>query len=391
MAARRSEARSRVALVHDQLLVNAGAESVFRDITAIVDGDVLCSVLNPDKIDWLTDHHVRQTILARMPKARAKHTIYSPVMLDVWRKVDLSPYDVVLCDSHSFCHAVLGRADAFRSVYYYTPARALWTPEIDGRASSGRLAPVKKLLARRMKPIDFRAAQHWDHRMAISRTSADRVERFYRQPCPKVIYPGVDVDKFADVRRTGDDAGLVLWSRLIPYKRFDLVIDAARRLGIPAQIVGEGPHRAALEARAEGDPNIHFHGRLPDAELKKILARARAVVFPAYEDFGIVPVEAMSAGVPVVVLDRGGAAETVRPQDGALFSDSTPEAIADAVRALDDLPFDPEATRAHAHFFSNERFRREYREEIESAAERHLGRRVEIFHSVEPRPSVTRA
>jgi glycosyltransferase involved in cell wall biosynthesis len=365
----------RYAIVHDWLAVHGGAEETLREICGLYDGTLFTSQLNPSRFPWLEGRAVRTSFVQRLPLAFTKHYVYAPFMPRIYRRFDLSEFDVVLTDSHSFAHAVRKRPNALHVCYYYTPARSLWTPEIDDRAGGGPLAPVKRIMARRMKTLDLEASRGPDVLFAISNTTAERIERFYGRKVDRVIYPPVDTEKWADVQRESDSEGLLVWGRLIQYKRFDLAIEAARRTGQKLQIVGTGPVEAQLKEQARGNAGITFHGRLLDDDLKALMARCRAVLFPGYEDFGIVPVEAMAAGLPVVAYGVGGAAETVLPECGAQFHEPEPGALAAAIESLADRTFDPESLKRHAAKFSRDRFCREYREAVDEAVARHFGDR----------------
>lgn len=371
-------ANLRYALVHDWLTEPGGSEDVFRQICDLYPGVVFTSQWDRDRVRFLKDYEVRTSFIQRLPYALSKHYLYAPLLPRVYRSFDLSEFDVVLSDSHSFAHGARAvntvRAHGIKTslhiCYYHTPARSLWMPEIDNRATTGTLAPLKRVIAKRLKRLDLAASRGPHVLLANSLTTAARIRKFYNREVERVIYPPVDTEKWADVRRESEDLGLLYWGRLIAYKRIDLVIEAARRTGEKLQIVGSGPHEKALKAQAVGMPNVTFHGRLADADLKSVIARCRALVFPAHEDFGMVVVEAMAAGLPVVCFGVGGAAESVEPQYGVRFGEQSPEAIVEALRVLESRTFDIGATRAHATTFSIERFRLEYREAVDSAMNR---------------------
>lgn len=358
------------ALVHDWLTVPGGAEDVFREMVDLFPGVVFTSQFDRSRIKFLEAHEVRTSYVQRLPWALKRHYIYAPLLAGVYSRFDLSEFDVILSDSHSFAHGVRKRPDALHICYYHTPARSLWVPEIDRRASGGI---VKPLIAKRLKTLDLRASKRPDVVLANSKTTAARIERFYGRPVQEVIYPPVETSAFASVPRLGDEEGLLVWGRLIPYKRTDLAIRAAIRTGQKLNIVGSGPMQGRLEELAGGAKHVVFHGRLSDEDLHRLMSRSRAVLFPGYEDFGIVPVEALAAGLPVVAYGQGGATETVLPQFGVLFAEQTEEALAEAIRRLDTLEFDVAAARAHAKTFDRSIFRERYRQVVESSIAAHFG------------------
>lgn len=364
----------RYALVHDWLTVPGGSEDVFREVCELYPGTVYTSQWDASRIKFLAGREVKTSVVQRLPLALKKHYLYAPVLPFVYRRFGLGDYDVVLSDSHSFAHAVRKRAGALHVCYYHTPARSLWVPEVDDRASTGKLAWLKKLIARGLKRMDLQSSRNPDVIFANSKTTAERIRKFYGREVDAVIYPPVDVRKWLDVPRVSEDEGLLYWGRLIRYKRVDLAIEAAIRTGQKLNIVGSGPAEAELRAMAAGHENIVFHGRLPDADLKRLMSRCRAFVFPAYEDFGIVAVEALAAGLPVVAFGAGGASESVLPQFGVLFHEQTPEAVTEAVRSLDGREFDREAMREHAMRFDSGRFREEYAREVAKALANWWGR-----------------
>ncbi len=356
------------ALVHDWLTVPGGAEDVFAEVCAMAPkGVVYSSQWDPNRVLFVAGHQVRTSFVNRLPMSRTKHHLYAPLLGDVYRRMDLTAYDLVLCDSHSFAHGVKVRPDATFVCYYHTPARSLWTPEIDGRAASGRAKWARQAIIRRLKRLDLLAAANPTVLIANSQTTAGRIRRFYGREVDAVVYPPVHTEKWLDTPRESEDAGLLFWGRLVPYKRADLAIEAARRTGERLQIVGQGLSEAALKEQARGMANVTFHGRLPDEELKRLMTRCRALVFPGYEDFGIVPVEAMAAGLPVVAYGIGGASETVLPEYGVQFHEQTPEAFVDAIHASRKTTFDTERLRAHARTFDVARFRERYRAVVERA------------------------
>lgn len=358
----------RIALVHDWLTVPGGAEEVLREIHDLFPGDVFCSQFDAKRFPWLDGARVTPTALQGLPGSLTRHAIYAPLMPAAYRQFDLRNYDLILTDSHSFAHQAVPARGALHIVYYHTPARSLWVPEIDDRASR---TPIHKAIAARLKKLDLEASKHPDVLISNSQTTADRIKRFYGRDVSHVIYPPVNTAPWQSITPRGGDA-LITWGRLVPYKRVDLAIAAAMASETLLHVVGDGPQRPALEALASNSPWIRFHGRLSDDALHNLLGECRAAVFPGYEDFGIVPVEAMAAGIPVIAFDAGGAAETVPEGLGIRFAEQTADSLVDAIRRLDSLEVTSQALRNHASRFDRSVFRKQYSEAIAHAWAAHL-------------------
>lgn len=363
----------KIAIVHDWLTVMGGAEEVLRIVHEMMpEVPIYVAQYNPEKFKWLQGKDVRSHWISNMPLSKSKHYIYAPVLADCYRSFDLSQFDLIITFSHTFAHHSKGPKDAVHFCCYHSPARSLWFPEIDGRAGNG---PVRNQIVKRLKRLDLESSHNPTFIVGNSWTIAKRVEQIYKRPADNVLYPSVDVEKWLDVPRKSESEGYTMWSRLIPYKKFDLAIQAAKLGGFKLNIVGAGPYEETLKEMAAGMSNVVFHGRLPDSDLKDLLSQSRGVLFPAYEDFGIVPVEAMAAGLPVVVYDQGGAAETVTKEYGEHISEQTPEKLWEAVQKLEKRSFDPQGLKEHAEKFGVERFQRELVEYLELTIERGTERR----------------
>lgn len=363
----------KVAIVHDWLTVMGGAEEVLRIVHETMPTvPIYVAQFNPEKLKWLQGKDVRTHWITKMPKSKTKHYLYAPVLADCYRSFDLSEFDLVITFSHTFAHHAKPAKNAAHFCCYHSPARSLWFPEIDGRAGKGL---ARQLIVNRLKRLDMEASHNATFLTGNSWTIAKRVEQIYKRPVDNVLYPSVDVGKWLDTPRVSDSEGYTMWSRLIPYKKFDLAIQAAKLGGFKLNIVGAGPYEAELKAMAEGMPNVVFHGRLPDEDLKQLLSQSRGVLFPAYEDFGIVPVEGMAAGLPVVVYDQGGASETVTEEYGERISEQTPEQIWQAVQRLEKKTYDPDKLKERAKAFGIERFQNELVDYLEQTLERGTERR----------------
>lgn len=360
----------RVALVHDWVTVPGGSEEVLKEALSLYPGVLFTAMCDQARYPWLDGIEVRTSWLQKMPLAKTKHYLYSPLLTYIYPKFDLQEFDLVLSDSHSFAHGVIKRPDALHINYYHSPARALWTPEIDSRAQGFFRSRIAGVLKRR----DLEFSKRPDVIFANSLTTAERVERFYGRKVQRVIYPPVHTGRFLSIPRRSEEEGYLMWGRFIAYKRFDLAIDAAKQAGFKLNIVGSGPLEDELRSRAAGATNISFLGRLADDELSDLISRSRAVLFPCYEDFGIIPVEAMAAGLPVIAYGKGGASETVTPEFGVQMGQLSVGDLVRAVGELEKRSFNEGALREHAKQFDVEVFRTTYKAEVDAAIERHGAR-----------------
>ena len=354
------------ALVHDWLTVPGGAEEVLREELKLFPGTVFTAQYNPARFPWLSNVKVRDTWLSKMPLSKSRHYVYAPILADIYARMSLRGYELILTDSHTFAHHVHKPEGAIHICYYHTPARSLWAPEIDDRASGGGL---KAAIANRLRKLDLIASRNPDVVLANSHTTAERIRRVYGREVEEVIYPPVDTSKWKDVAREPSDQGFLMWGRLIRYKKIEIAIEAVKLTGHKLNIVGSGPYEATLKQLAANHSNIQFHGRLPDPELKQLMSRSLEVLFPGYEDFGIVPVEGMAAGLPVIAFGKGGASETVGEGCGLHFQDQTPASLAEAIESFTKMDFDPVFLRARAKLYDADVFREKYT----AAVRRHAG------------------
>ncbi|MEK9156090.1 MAG: glycosyltransferase [Patescibacteria group bacterium] len=363
----------KIALIHEWLTSVAGSERVLLEMTRIFpQAPIYTSVFNPKAAAAFADKDVRTSFLQRVPLARRRE-ILVPLTPLAFEQFDLSEFDVVISSTHMAAKGVITKPGTISIAYCHTPPRYLWEPRVDPRANSGRLAWLRRKTAHNLRLWDRVAAERVDHYIANSYYIAQRIKKYYKKDST-VIYPPVEVEKFqpAGEGEVGDHYLFV--SRLIGYKKADLVIEAFNRLGYPLKVIGQGPERRRLMRMAKS--NIDFLGFLSDDELGRYYARAKAFVFPAEEDFGLVPVEAMAAGRPVLAYTIGGAAETVVPgETGELFSEQTSESLAAAVAKFDPGRYDPAKIRRHALNFSAERFRQELETKVKELVKTHRNNR----------------
>jgi glycosyltransferase involved in cell wall biosynthesis len=342
-----------VAVVHEWFGATGGSENVFLAISDLLphaEGFVL----------WRDRHarrgtRFRQSWLARTPLRHSK-ALALPVMPLTWRTLTRERFDVVISSSHAFAHTVrMGPPQETRYLsYVHSPARYLWSPGFDGRGSTGLLKAPRKVL----QLADARLGRHVHSFAVNSREVQSRVKRFWGRDS-LVIYPPVDVAYFSDVpARLGaqDRSYLLGVGRWIPYKNFDLIIEIAAAARMPLVIAGSGPAETALRRHAARvDVPVTFEHQPSQARLRELYWGAQALLFPVHEDFGIIPVEAMACGTPVVGLRRGGLLETVVDGETGYLLDSTdPRRYAVALGMLHRL--DRVRLAAHAWTFATEEF-----------------------------------
>jgi glycosyltransferase involved in cell wall biosynthesis len=367
----------KVALVHDWLTGMRGGEKCLEVFCELFpDADLFTLVHVPGSVSaTIEQHRIITSVLQRLPGSFRWYRYYLPLMPMAVETLDLSAYDLVLSSSHCVAKGVISRPDALHVAYIHAPMRYVWDlwPQY---------FPPYGLLRRTLVPLVLNYLRTWDvvsaHRVdrfaANSQFVARRIAKYYRREAT-VIYPPVDTAFFTPGETTGDYYLMV--TALVPYKGVDLAIQAFNTLRRPLKIIGSGPLAGRLRAMA--GPHVELLGWRSNEELRQYYAACRAVIFPAQEDFGIVPLEANAAGRPVIALGQGGALETVVPANdpanpekvypaigahyaptGLLFSQRTPEALQAAVRFFEahETLFNQAVLRRHAQQFDRSVFTR---------------------------------
>lgn len=367
----------RVAVIHDWLYTVGGAERVLREILQCYpEADVytLFDVLDPAdraKIGYETAH---TSFMQKLPFIRSQHRNYLPLMPLAIEQFDLSGYDLVLSSSYAVAKGVLVGPDQLHVSYVHSPMRYAWDLQHSYLRESGygRLkSAAARVMLHRMRLWDTRTASGPDAMIANSAFVARRIRRVYGRTA-KVIYPPVTIAKQRpDVPR---GTHFLAASRLVPYKNIEAVVRAFAELpDLELTVAGAGPEGKRL--REIATPNVTFAGFVSDEELRRLMATARAFVFAAEEDFGIIMVEALSEGTPVLALGRGGAREIVSAavpnRSGMFFMTPSPDDIADCVRAFvaQEHTFSRSICRQQAQRFSAERFRAEFHAFVEKELE----------------------
>lgn len=353
----------RVALIHYWLVNWRGGEKVLAALAELFPlADIFTHVCRSEILPpELRTHRITTTFIGRLPGAARWYKGYLPLMPMALENLDLREYDLVISSESGPAKNVITRPDAVHVCYCHSPMRYIWDLAPEYRAGMPFVmralsAPVTHYL----RLADAAGAQRVDAFAANSAFVAGRVRRFYRREA-QVIHPPVDTDFFTPGERNGKEHYLVA-GQLVGYKRADLAVAACTELNLPLVVAGEGPEEVKLRRMA--GPSVRFAGRVTDEELRELMRSCRALVFPGVEDFGLVPVEAMACGAPVIAFGAGGALETVLPgRTGLFFDRQNVAALKEVLGVLEGGEFDCDraAVRSHAESFGREAFFRNMR------------------------------
>lgn len=357
----------KLALVHDWLNQRGGAEDVLDTLVDLYpSAPIYTSIYAPDIMPASYRKWDIHTLwMNRLPGIHAHHQPYLPLYPLAWGGLDLSEYDVVLSNKSGFCHGLRHDRQTLHICYCLAPTRYVWS--LDAYVQRERIGKPVELALRpvvsALRRWDYAAAQRVNHFIAISTEIRERIKTYYQREST-IIYPPVDTSRFQP-SPVVEDYFLIV-SRLIPYKRIDLAVQAATRLGLPLKISGKGRDMDRLREMA--GPTVEFLGYVPDDALPDLMARCKAFLFPGLEDFGITPVQAQAAGRPVIAYGGGGALDTVIPgETGVLFHEMTVESLMEAMQNFDADAYDPVALRAHAEKFDTQVFQRRISRYVEQA------------------------
>ncbi len=355
----------RIAIVHEWFTSMRGGEKCVEALCELYPDATLFALLHvPGTVSPVIEKMpIRTSFVQHLPLAAQRYRYYLPLFPTAVRQFDLRGFDIVISSNHCVAKGARVPPGALHICYCYTPMRYIWTQR-DEYFARGRAGLITRmgvgLTEGYLRRWDVRTASNPHHFVAISENVRQRIESIYHRTAD-VIYPPVDTAKFPLAAR--DDGYFLIVSALVPYKRVDLAVEAFNRTGDRLVIVGSGPEMAKLRSMA--GPNISFEGWQPDERLREYYAGCRALVFPGEEDFGIVPVEAMATGKPVIAFGRGGALETVITgpdrATGVLFEDPSPESLMDALKRYRETSFDPSRLRAFALTFDREIYKRNMR------------------------------
>ncbi|MDQ6661647.1 MAG: glycosyltransferase [Chloroflexota bacterium] len=358
----------KVALVHDYLNQMGGAERVvlaFHDM--FPDAPLYTSIYDPQRVDpAFQKMDIRTSFMQKFPLVTKHHQPYLPFYPFAMEKLDLRGYDLVLSSSSAFGKGVITRPETMHICYCHTPMRWCWNyDEYVEREQLGKIARnILPFMITGLRIWDQVSAKRVDHFIANSPVVAERIRKYYRREAV-VIPPPVDASRFSfDPSIQTEDYFLII-SRLVPYKRLDLAIEACNLLRLPLVIVGSGRDEARLRKMA--GPTIRFMGRLSDEDVLYYYTHCRAFLFPGEEDFGITPLEAQASGRPVIAYGAGGALASVIPGvTGEFFNEQTVKSMTAVLSSFDEHAYDTQVIRNHALEFDTPRFRRRILQFIEA-------------------------
>lgn len=363
------------ALIHDWFSTYAGAEKCIESFTNVWDDFEIYGLIDflsdADRDRILKGKYTHTSFIQRLPFAKKKYRNYLPLFPLAIEQFDLSGYDVVLSSSHAVAKGVLTHSNQLHISYVHTPIRYAWDLYHQYLYESGLNHGLKGILAKyflhKIRLWDVSTANRVDHYIANSHYIARRIKKAYGKSSD-VIYPPVDIDKFA-LRESKSDFYLTA-SRMVPYKKIDLIVEAFSQTDKKLLVIGDGPDMGKIKSKAS--KNIELLGFADDKTMADLMGQAKAFVFAAEEDFGITPVEAQACGTPVICFGRGGALETVREGISGLYF--MEQNIRELLATVDKFEqsydkFEPIKIRENSLKFSRTRFESEIKSYVEKKYE----------------------
>ncbi|MEM0982116.1 MAG: glycosyltransferase [Cyanobacteria bacterium P01_H01_bin.58] len=341
----------KIALVHDYLTQRGGAERVFELMCKrFPQADVYTSLYDPERTIDLRNRVVNTTGLQNIPGASRYFRLFAPLYFPAFRALDLQGYDLILSSTTSFAKAVRKANHATHVCFCHNVTRFLWDTQtyLHGYREYQLIAPVLELVFKKLRALDLQYSKEPDFYIANSSTVAKRIQHFYKRPATTINYP-IDEKRFCFSAEK--EAYFLVSSRLLSYKRVDLIIEAFNQLRWPLLITGEGPEQQRLQAMAKD--NIQFLGHVSDQRRATLMANARMVIVAALEDYGLVPIEANVSGTPVIAYGDGGVLDTQQPGlTGLFFQPQTAEALQQTLIKASQRSWNYHQIREHAltHF-----------------------------------------
>lgn len=352
--------KAKIALVFDWMTNPGGAEKVNLVLHKMFpDAPIFTSIFNSKRLEGFEKAAVTTSFIQHFPFAKTKHQLYLNWMPYAYELFDLSSFDIVISSSHSCAKGIITKPETMHVCYCHTPMRYAW----DNWHSYIREYKMNRLFKRigkkrmhKLRMWDRVSADRVDYFIANSNTTKKRIEKYYNRQS-SVIHPMISASKYKPAKKT--KGYFLAVGRLIPYKKFDLIVETFNQIGLPLKIVGTGNMEFELRRQAKG--NIEFLGYVSDKELKKLYSECEALIFPQIEDFGITPLEAMASGRPVIALEKGGALDTVvNEKTGIFFKEQTPLHLISAIEKYqkEKKKFDSKALVEHAKGFDQKEFKK---------------------------------
>jgi glycosyltransferase involved in cell wall biosynthesis len=362
----------KIAFVHDYLVQYGGAERVLECFCEIWPyAPIYTLIYDKEKTHGrFKEKRIYTSFLQKFPFSRSNHRVFPALMPPAIEQFDLSKYDIVLSDSSSYAKGVITSPETLHICYCHTPMRYAWDDCQKYIQEFGFPKVVKKFIPFIMNYIrlwDRISADRVDEFIANSKFVSGRIKKYYRRDSV-VINPPVNVKNFYPGKESGNY--FLVAGRLMTYKRFDIVIEAFNKLGWPLKIIGRGPDFKRLQKMSR--PNIEFVGRLSDEGLAKIFSRAKAFIFPQEEDFGIIAIEALASGKPLIAFRGGDIVEHVKEgKEGIFFDKQTANDLIGALKKFDPEKFNANEIRNRSLEFDREIFKSKIKNYVERALERH--------------------
>ncbi len=350
---------AKIALVFDWMTNPGGAEKVNEQLHKMFpNAPIFTSIYNPKALPQFKKAAVTTSFIQNLPFAKKKHQYYVGLMPHAFESFDLSSYDIVISSSHSCAKGIITKPETLHICYCHSPMRYAWD-NWHTYIRQYKMNPILKFFGKRqlhkLRLWDRLSAERVDHYIANSQTTKRRIQKYYNKPS-EVIHPMIKAKEYEISPQT--KGYFLAVGRLIPYKKFDLIVETFNKLGLPLKIVGSGIQEAELKATAKG--NIEFLGYVGQKELKKLYSEAEALIFPQLEDFGITAIEAMASGRPVIAYNKGGALDSITEETGIFFTQQTPEHLKKAIEEYQKRKFDSQKIKEHAAQFDEKEFRKKF-------------------------------
>ena len=368
----------KIALTHDHLFQLGGAERVLFELHNIFpESPVYTLIHNPEKAGIFKELDIRTSFLQSLPGAKNHFKWYLRLMPIAWEQMNFKEYDVVISSSSAFSKGVLTPPNTLHISYCHSPTRYLWSDAHNYVEELKQPKIIKMLLPlvlNKLRTWDHIAAQRVDKFIANSEFVAKRIKKYYQRDST-VIYPPVNTKQFNIAPEVGNY--YVIVSRLRPYKKVDMAINAFNKLHIPLKVIGGGEEVTHLRKTAKS--NIEFLGELPDKERNEVMSKAIAFIHPQEEDFGIAAVESMACGRPVIAYKSGGALETIiEGETGEFFEEQTWESLADTVIEFHQKKneYNPESIKVHAEKFDTSVFKEKINDFVNKSWQEFSGRSI---------------